>query len=357
MKKILFLFLSAILCMNINAQTLQTDVKDSKWYDNAFIGVYGGGSWSLQNHHQTNAFWPNINPMATIKFGKYFNPNIGAQIELEGGFSELGKTVVDHTMLGVDALFNFSNIFGGYKGEPRNWEFVGVLGTGWFHTYDYVSNSVAVKGGVEINWNFDKKKAWQLNIIPAYTYLPDKAIDHSYVSLSVGVTYKFKNSNGTHNFKFINVIDPVEYDALNQKINDLRAANQLLTDSLAKAEAVHDTVYINVKEVSPTLSNVVSFQISKYEVDEVQMANLSYIAETMKSDTTLNIVLKGYADKNTGTASYNKSLSVKRAEAVKDVLVNTFGIDDSRIETEGLGDTEQPYTENNWNRVVLFFKK
>ena len=329
MKKILFLFLSAILCMNVNAQTLQTDVKDSKWYNNAFIGVYGGGSWSLQNHHQTNAFWPSINPMATIKFGKYFNPNIGAQIELEGGFSELGKTVVDHTMLGVDALFNFSNIFGGYRGEPRNWEFVGVLGTGWFHTYDYVSNSVAVKGGVEINWNFDKKKAWQLNIIPAYTYLPDKAIDHSYVSLSVGVTYKFKNSNGTHNFKFVNVIDPVEYDALNRKINDLRAANQLLTDSLAKAEAVHDT----------------------------QMANLSYIAETMKNDTTLNIVLKGYADKNTGTASYNKSLSVKRAEAVKDVLVNTFGIDTSRIETEGLGDTEQPYTENNWNRVVLFFKK
>lgn len=39
MKKILFLFLSAILCMNINAQTLQTDVKDSKGYDNAFIGV------------------------------------------------------------------------------------------------------------------------------------------------------------------------------------------------------------------------------------------------------------------------------------------------------------------------------
>ena len=357
MKKILFLFLSAILCMNVNAQTLQTDVKDSKWYDNAFIGVYGGGSWSLQNHHQTNAFWPNINPMATIKFGKYFNPNIGAQIELEGGFSELGKTVVDHTMLGVDALFNFSNIFGGYRGEPRNWEFVGVLGTGWFHTYDYVSNSVAVKGGVEINWNFDKKKAWQLNIIPAYTYLPDKAIDHSYVSLSVGVTYKFKNSNGTHNFKFVNVIDPVEYDALNRKINDLRAANQSLADSLEKAKAVHDTVYISTKDVSPTLPNVVSFQINKYKVDEVQMANLSCIAEAMKNDTTLNIVLKGYADKKTGTSSYNRSLSVKRAEAVKDVLVNTFGIDANRIETEGLGDTEQPYTENNWNRVVLFFKK
>lgn len=357
MKKILFLFFSAILCINVNAQTLQTDVKDGKWYDNAFIGVYGGGSWSLQNHHQANAFWPNINPMATIKFGKYFNPNIGAQIEIEGGFSEWGKTVVDHTMLGVDALFNFSNIFGGYKGKPRDWEFVGVLGAGWFHTYDYISNSVAVKGGVEINWNFDKKKAWQLNIIPAYTYLPDKAIDHSYVSLSVGVTYKFKNSNGTHNFKLVNVIDPVEYDALNQKINDLTVANQLLTDSIAKVEAVHDTVYINVKDVSPVLSNVVSFQINKYKVDEVQMANLSYIAETMKNDTTLNIVLKGYADKNTGTSSYNRSLSVKRAKAVKDVLVNTFGIDANRIETEGLGDTEQPYTENNWNRVVLFFKK
>ena len=84
-----------------------------------------------------------------------------------------------------------------------------------------------------------------------------------------------------------------------------------MTDSLAKAEAVHDTVYINMKEVSPTLSNVVSFQINKYEVDEVQMANLSYIAETMKNDTTLNIVLKGYADKNTGTAMLIRTLVLR----------------------------------------------
>ena len=87
------------------------------------------------------------------------------------------------------------------------------------------------------------------------------------------------------------------------------------------------------------------------------MANLSCIAEAMKNDTTLNIVLKGYADKKTGSSSYNKMLSTKRAESVKKVLVNTFDIDANRIETEGIGDTEQPYTENNWNRVVLFFKK
>lgn len=144
---------------------------------------------------------------------------------------------------------------------------------------------------------------------------------------------------------------------MNRKINDLRAANQSLADSLKKAKAVHDTVYISTKDVSPTLPNVVSFQINKYKVDEVQMANLSCIAEAMKNDTTLNIVLKGYADKKTGSTSYNKMLSTKRAESVKKVLVNTFGIDANRIETEGIGDAEQPYTENNWNRVVLFFKK
>ena len=43
-----------------------------------------------------------------------------------------------------------------------------------------------------------------------------------------------------------------------------------------------------------------------------------------------------------------------REEAVKNVLVNTFGVSADRIATEGVGVTEQLYDTNNWNRVVVF---
>lgn len=47
-------------------------------------------------------------------------------------------------------------------------------------------------------------------------------INNSGVQLNVGVIYKFKNSNGTHNFTIAQVRDQAEIDGLNAKINDLR---------------------------------------------------------------------------------------------------------------------------------------
>ena len=45
---------------------------------------------------------------------------------------------------------------------------------------------------------------------------------------------------------------------------------------------------------------------------------------------------------------------MRRAEAVKNVLVDVFGVSADRITTEGIGVAEQPYDTNNWNRVVVF---
>ena len=73
----------------------------------------------------------------------------------------------------------------------------------------------------------------------------------------------------------------------------------------------------------------------------------------MKKDEDVKVVMKGYADKKTGTADYNRRLSEKRAENVRDILVD-YGVDESRISTQGLGADEQPYSnENKWNRVAL----
>ncbi|HBQ56250.1 MAG TPA: hypothetical protein DD786_03760, partial [Porphyromonadaceae bacterium] len=62
-----------------------------------------------------------------------------------------------------------------------------------------------------------------------------------------------------------------------------------------------------------------------------------------------------YADRQTGTPAYNLALSEKRAKAVADALTSEYGIDSSRISVDWKGDTEQPYAENDWNRVAIFF--
>ena len=105
------------------------------------------------------------------------------------------------------------------------------------------------------------------------------------------------------------------------------------------------------------MGNVVSFTLNSAKVNETQMANLDNAVRILKENPDLKVTLKGYADKNTGSATYNKRLSVRRAEAVKKVIVDKYGIDTDRIDVLGVGDTEQLYNDNNWNRVVIFVEK
>ncbi len=51
------------------------------------------------------------------------------------------------------------------------------------------------------------------------------------------------------------------------------------------------------------------------------------------------------------------ALSERRANAVADALVSKYGIDRNRLNIKFDGSSTQPYSENNWNRIVLFRQK
>lgn len=63
---------------------------------------------------------------------------------------------------------------------------------------------------------------------------------------------------------------------------------------------------------------------------------VDFVAKFLKANSNANITVVGFADELGGTA-YNQSLSTKRAEAVKQLLVDA-GVDASRISTEGRGE-------------------
>ena len=81
------------------------------------------------------------------------------------------------------------------------------------------------------------------------------------------------------------------------------------------------------------------------------------MAEWLKANPKENVNIVGYADKNTGTAAYNLKLSEKRANAVADALVNTYGISRDRLTIRFDGSDVQPYSTNDWNRIVIFTQK
>lgn len=98
----------------------------------------------------------------------------------------------------------------------------------------------------------------------------------------------------------------------------------------------------------------VYFNFNSASISDAEQRSIAAIAAAMQRNGDLNIKLVGYSDKK-GPEAYNMKLAERRAEAVKRELVNTYGIDASRIATEGKGATEFIATgRNDVNRRVEF---
>jgi len=80
-----------------------------------------------------------------------------------------------------------------------------------------------------------------------------------------------------------------------------------------------------------------NFDFNKASVKKIYYPQLQKIAEILKNNSNLKIEIAGHTD-NTGSDEYNLKLSQKRAEAVKSVLVNKFGISPNRMVAKGYGE-------------------
>lgn len=96
------------------------------------------------------------------------------------------------------------------------------------------------------------------------------------------------------------------------------------------------------KDVKETL--YVEFGLDKSEVRKTSYPQLEGLANRMYQYPSAALTLEGHTD-STGAEAYNQKLSERRADAVKKVLVDEFGVDSSRITTEGRGEA-QPIADN-----------
>lgn len=141
--------------------------------------------------------------------------------------------------------------------------------------------------------------------------------------------------------------DQAQIDRLNAQINAARAELANKPEPIVRVEKKVET--------NRVLDMTVSFIIDKYNITDVQKNNVQKVAEYLLNNPNINLIITGYADVQTGNPAYNLKLSERRANAVRDMLVNDFGVDPSRLRIDYKGDTVQPYDrKNEWNRVVIF---
>nr|WP_303108607.1 OmpA family protein [uncultured Prevotella sp.] len=373
MKKLVLLFAAAAMAVSVSAQT----VTESKTFDNFYIGINGGAQVKTTNE----AWMKNLNSNAGLRIGRWFTPVFGLAAESNVYFNDhcshfmpQSKTIARYMNTSLIATVNFSNWFAGYKGEPRTFEFVPVFGFGWGHTFGTEENFnvLTSKAGIDFTFNLGSKKAWQIYVEPSMNWALNGYgyegvaydINKSAFQLNAGIVYKFKNSNGSHNFTIAQLRDQSEIDGLNSQINNLRNdLNNKDSQLSAKDKQIKDLQNAldecnkKPKYVKPAtatnLQPTVLFQQGKSNVEKSQMPNIELIAQYMKNHPEANIEIKGYASPE-GPKELNQKLSEKRAEAVKKVLVKKYKIAANRLTTKGMGATDKLFKQVEFNRVSTF---
>ena len=373
MKKLVLLFAAAAMAVSVSAQT----VTESKTFDNFYIGINGGAQVKTTNE----AWMKNLNSNAGLRIGRWFTPVFGLAAESNVYFNDhcshfmpQSKTIARYMNTSLIATVNFSNWFAGYKGEPRTFEFVPVFGFGWGHTFGTEDNFnvLTSKAGIDFTFNLGSKKAWQIYVEPSMNWALNGYgyegvaydINKSAFQLNAGIVYKFKNSNGSHNFTIAQLRDQSEIDGLNSQINNLRNdLNNKDSQLSAKDKQIKDLQNAldecnkKPKYVKPAtatnLQPTVLFQQGKSNVEKSQMPNIELLAQYMKNHPEANIEIKVYASPE-GPKELNQKLSEKRAEAVKKVLVKKYKIAAGRLTTKGMGATDKLFKQVEFNRVSTF---
>ncbi len=89
----------------------------------------------------------------------------------------------------------------------------------------------------------------------------------------------------------------------------------------------------------------VKFDFDKAVVKEESQGDIKALADFMSQYPQTTTVVEGHTD-SVGTDAYNQGLSERRANAVRDVLVDQYGVGSDRVSSVGYGES-RPVADNS----------
>jgi outer membrane protein OmpA-like peptidoglycan-associated protein len=89
----------------------------------------------------------------------------------------------------------------------------------------------------------------------------------------------------------------------------------------------------------------VKFDFDKAAVKAESQGDIKALADFMSQYPSTSTVVEGHTD-SVGTDAYNQGLSERRANAVRDVLVNQYGVGGDRVSSVGYGES-RPVADNS----------
>lgn len=370
----------------------------SNWRNNWFIQIGAGINQPfVERGDGTKVSGPvvnrhNMTVVYNFGFGRWFSPYLGFRFNALGGALHWnnpvsgnhynGWTKANHAQLNLELMWDMCNSIAGVN-PNRPVSVIPFIGLGG----DYLWNVRDGKGnpaeGTNIYRENGEKKTnnWTLPVTAGIQlrFRLCKYVDFfaemrasfygdnwnlcSFgrpVDANVAAVGGFNFNIGGRGWDTFNQCDYMtKIASLNGQVNDLRAQLLACGQEVAALQSQLPCPEPKVQKdcVNAPLMTTVRFLIDSDEIMETEEVNIYNMAEWMKANPKENVTIVGYADKDTGTSEYNMELSKKRADAVANALVEKYGIDKSRLTIKYDGSDVQPYSTNDWNRIVIFTQK
>jgi outer membrane protein OmpA-like peptidoglycan-associated protein len=401
-------------------ETKKEQVK-SKSKNNWFISLGAGANLLQGEQDSDRKLSERLRYSGEFSVGKWFNPYFGSRLQIVGGsvrgfnftenhggelrdryvFSDRSRRenpvgyysnnnswnkfkLIDngfwqdfnYATASLDLMANFTNLFFGSYRERNIVDIIPYAGVGYIHGFNSVSNpdhnNIFAKLGGRVNFNLASK--WAIYVEPQIIFASSEL--DGYVgnrpydligNVLVGLQYTINKD-----FKPIeSLLTRDEIDYLNSKINDNRSLIENQQNILERQQDLLDRLEkrpvqkeVETKQTSSSATSAIEkvlpsyiyFPLNSYKIPFSEQNKLRDVILYLKDHPDTKLLLVGYADKKTGNNSHNLRLSKNRAETVANEL-KYQGVNPNRLIIEWRGDNEQPFAQNEWNRVVVMLER
>lgn len=368
----------------VKEDTIWADYKTrytSSFWDNFYVEADFAGRMLMGAEDTHLSFGSRLKPGFGITVGKWFHPDFGVRLNFGGarlkgwnsgptgiyayddgwveGFDPVqeywkGQGVdtqngyrqdIKYYELNADFLFDLYNVFTSHNRLNRKWTAQGYVGVGMLRAAKYHGMEDNVKVGLRVgligNYHITDRLGLHLSVgseITDANFTGELGKGNKFSGIlngTIGLSYRI----GRQGYRVVRLVPQRQLAALNNAISLIRTEQTVSGDTIVMKE--------RMATGSLLIPSVVFYPGKNEFNEELQMVNIFRIARYMMRYKDAKIAIVG----NTGGT--DSRLARRRAEKVRDLLVNKYGIFPQRMEIRTY-DVNAKYGVTGYEQSVNF---
>lgn len=346
----------ALMVSGLSASAQETERVE--FNPHMFVQLQAGAQYTLDDAD----FNKLISPNAQLGIGYQFTPVWALRLNIngwqsKGGFSTNDTYKWNYVAPGLDVKFNIINAIAGYNPD-RIFGLNIIAGAAaniGFNNYE----------ASDLSHNYVLCKLWDgttVNPVGRAGFDLDfrlsKCVSFNIEAMANGTMERYnsrrKKCDASSPDWYFNVLAGVKI-ALDQPEKVIPVAAPVVVEEPTPTPKPTPKPKPIVKK-APEMQTEVFYAIRETVIPADQMAKVSNLIAFLKANPETKVTITSYADAGTGNPRINMKYSEGRAENMVKALIEG-GIDAARITKEAKGDTVQPYSENDKNRVSIAIAK